>query len=94
MVVTISEIVSVFPASTAEVERGFCHQNIIKYKSRNRLSSIHLDQLLRLRLNSPETRNFPLRQAYQNWVDLKQRRFIVKKPLELQELDSDSDYDN
>ena len=38
-----------------------------------------------------------VRQAYQNWVDwvdLKQRRFIVKKPLELQELDSDSDYDN
>ena len=66
-------------ASTAEVERGFSHQNIIKYKSRNRLSSIHLDQLLRLRLNSPETHNFPLQQAYQNRVNLKQRRFIVKK---------------
>ena len=47
----LSEIVSVFPASTAKVKRGFSHQNIIKYESRNRLSSIHLDQLLRLRLN-------------------------------------------
>ena len=41
----LAEIVAVFLASTAEVERGFSYQNAIKSKSRNRLSSIHLDQL-------------------------------------------------
>jgi hypothetical protein len=55
---SLAEIKAVFPASTAEVERGFSYQNTIKSQSRNRLSTTHLDQLLRLRLNSPETQ-FP-----------------------------------
>jgi translation elongation factor P/translation initiation factor 5A len=85
----LAEIVLVFPASMAEVERGFSYQNSIKSKSRNRLHSIHLDQLLRLRLNSPETHDFPLQQAYKNWVELNKRRYVVKHPVE--ESDSDGD---
>ena len=85
---SLAEIIAVFPASTAEVERGFSYQNAIKSKSRNRLSTTHLDQLLRLRLNSPETHDFPLRMAYKKWSELKQRRYVVHKP---QYQDSDSD---
>ena len=62
----LAQIVSVFPASTSEVERGFSHQNIIKSRTRNRLSAEHLDQLLRLRLNGPITDEFPFRLAYKN----------------------------
>ena len=36
---SLAEIVAVFPASTAEVERGFSYQNTIKSKSRNRSTS-------------------------------------------------------
>ena len=43
---TLAEIVSVYPASTSEVERGFSFQNAIKTKFQNRLSPCHLDQLL------------------------------------------------
>ena len=35
------------------------------------------EQLLRLRLNSPETHDFPLRLAYKKWSELKQRRYFV-----------------
>ena len=38
---SLAEIIAVFPASTAEVERGFSFQNSIKSKSRNRLSATH-----------------------------------------------------
>ena len=63
----LAKIAAVFPASTAEVEKGSSYQNAIKSKSRNRLSSIHLDQLLRLQLNSSEKHDFPLRLAYKKW---------------------------
>jgi len=51
---TLAEIVLAYPASNAEVERGFSHANVIKTKSRNRLGASHLDQLLRLKLNSSD----------------------------------------
>jgi hypothetical protein len=42
------QIVGTIPVSTVECERGFSRQNLIKTKLRNRLSTIHLDQLLRV----------------------------------------------
>ena len=42
----LAETILTFPASTAEVERGFSVQNNIKTKSRNHLGSGHLDQLI------------------------------------------------
>jgi len=51
---TLAEIVLAYPASNAEVERGFSHANMIKTKSRNHHGTSHLDQLLCLKLNSPD----------------------------------------
>ena len=87
---TLAEIVSVYPASTSEVERGFSYQNAIKTKFRNKLGSDHLDQLLRLHLNSPDAHSFPFRKAYKQWMESKRRRYVVRKP----EIDSDSDSDD
>ena len=61
---SLAKIVLTYPASTAEVERGFSFQNATKTKVRNRLGPEHLDQLLRLQLNSPEEDNFPFTEAY------------------------------
>ena len=55
----LAEIVLVYPSSTVKAERGFSYQNVTKTKFCNRLGAIHLDQLLRLQLNAPESSQFP-----------------------------------
>ena len=87
---TLAEIVSAYPASTSEVEREFSFQNAIKTKFQNTLSPCHLDQLLRLRLNSLTTNEFSFHKVYQKWMDTKQRRFTLKS-LPPDKYDSDSD---
>ena len=76
----LAEIILTFPASTAEVERGFSVQNTIKNKSRNRLGPEHLDQLIRMKLNAPRIEQFPFEKAYINWLDDKKRRYVVSRP--------------
>lgn len=76
----LAEVILTCPASTAEVERGFSTQNFIKSKTRNRLGSCHLDQLLRLKLNSPQMKDFPFHQAYLNWLADRNRRCVTKIP--------------
>ena len=67
----LAEIVLVYPSSTAEVERGFSHQNTTKTKFCNRLGTVHLDQLLRLQLNATESSHFPFYDAYKQWIEAK-----------------------
>ena len=87
---TPAEIVLAYPASNAEVERGFSHGNVIKTKSRNRLGASHLDQLLRLKLNSPDFEDSTyFVQAYHAWVTARKRRMIVEKPPDHSDSDSD-----
>ena len=86
---TLAEIILTFPASTAEVERGFSFQNALKSRSRNRISSDHIDQLIRMRLNAPDLKEFPFHQAYLNWLEAKKRRFIIPNSKVLEESDSD-----
>ena len=74
------EILLVYPSSTAEVERGFSHQNTTKTKFRNCLGAVHLDQLLRLQLNAPESSRFPFYDAYKQWIEVKHRRYVVPRP--------------
>ena len=89
----LAEIVLVYPSSTAEVERGFSYQNITKTKFRNRLGAVHLDQLLRLQLNAPESSQFPFHEAYKHWIEVKHRRYVIPQPtqkLDLEDSDSES----
>jgi hypothetical protein len=85
----LAEIILTFPASTAELERGFSVQNLIKSKTRNRLGSYHLDQLIRLKLNSPQIGDFPFHQAYLNWLADKDRRYIAHSQTLPQPVESD-----
>ena len=84
----LAEIILVYPASTSEVERGFSYQNATKTKFRNRLGAHHLDQLLRLRLNTPKTSTFPFHDTYRRWLDAKHRCYIIPLPKK-QNLDID-----
>lgn len=88
-----AEIVLAYPARNAEVEHGFSHANVIKTKSRNRLGASHLDQLLRLKLNSPDFEDSTyFEKAYHSWVTARKRRMIVEKPPPPSDhSDSDSD---
>ena len=79
---SLAEIILVFPSNTAEVERGFSYQNATKTKFRNRLGPEHLDQLLRLRLNASKADNFPFNLAYKHWIEAKHSRNVVSKPCE------------
>lgn len=77
---TSAEIILTYPASTAQVERGFSTQNLIKNKTRNRLGSSHLDQLIRMKLNAPKMEEFPFHESYLNWLSQKKRRFVCTVP--------------
>ena len=66
---TLAEIILTFPASTAEVKRGFSLRSAFKSRIRNRHSSDHLDQLIRMRLNAADLKEFQFHQAYQNWLE-------------------------
>lgn len=93
----LAEITLLYPSSTAEVERGFSFQNTTKTKFHNRLSPNHLDQLLRLRLNAPQSTEFPFHTAYRNWVEAKHRHNVVPQPekqkLDIEDSDSESSED-
>jgi len=58
------------PSSTAEVERGFSLQNIIKSKLRNRLKVANLDAMMRLRLLGPSVQDidkFDIDEMVKRW---------------------------
>ena len=88
----LAGIILTYPESTAQVERGFSTQNLIKNKTRNRLGSSHLDQLTRMKLNAPKMEDFPFHQAYLNWLSEKKRRFVCPVPeTDFQSDNSDSE---
>ena len=85
----LAKIILIYPASTSEVERGYSYQNAIENKFCNRLGEHHLNQLVRLRLNTPKASEFPFHEAYRSWVDAKHRRYVIPLP-EKQNMDRDN----
>ena len=61
-------------SSTVEVEKGVPYKNAIKTKFRKLKN--HLDQLLRLRLNTSQPPEFP----FHNWVEAKHLRNVILQP--------------
>ena len=57
-------------------ERGFSKKNVIKEIKRNRLSIEHLDDLMRVSLNGPETHDMQWDRVFEIWKDGKDRRAI------------------
>ena len=61
------------PIHTADCERTFSSQNHIMSPLRNRLSSEHCDELMRVMLQGGNMQDFPFHQAVSRWASAKQR---------------------
>ena len=63
------QIVLSIPTGSADAERAFSHMNIIKTKSRNRMSIHLMNSLLRIKLNSAKKlEEFPAAKLAKTWV--------------------------
>ena len=69
----LAGIALALPVSTADVERGFSAQNLVKTSLRNRISSSKLNQLVTIKLNGPPYEEFDFRAALRHFRDLKNR---------------------
>ena len=71
----LSQIALLIPVTTADCERGFSYQNNIKVKSRARLSSSNVDQLMKVYLNGEHYKSFDYKKALTRWMDKDRRIF-------------------
>ena len=67
----LADIYLACQASSCKCERGFNLQNLIKTKTRNRLSTVHLDILMCVRLLSGPVDKFNFQKAYKVWYTAK-----------------------
>ena len=63
----LAQIAMLLPFSTADCERGFSFQNRIKVKSRARISSLNVDQLMRVCINGNSYKDFDYCKALSKW---------------------------
>jgi len=63
----LAEIALVLPVSTAQAERAFSTQNLIKTRQRNSLGEGHLADLMRISLNGPTADKFNYQRALDVW---------------------------
>ena len=74
---TLADIARCQCVSTATCERAFSVQNNIKQKKRNRMTTTHLDSVMRVAIEGP-TNNFEfiLQEAISLWKDSRKFRFL------------------
>ena len=63
------EIMLTHSMSTAIVERGFSHMNIIKAETRTLLGNETLNNLLQLKINGPTLEDFSPVESIIHWID-------------------------
>ena len=63
----------VVPLNSASCERGFCAQNKIKSKSRNRLRDEQVDRLMKITINGPHYAEYDYTAAKNNFQAMKDR---------------------
>lgn len=73
-----AEIFLIAPISTATVERDFSTMNRVLTKLRNRLTTEHIDQLMRISIEGADTLNEEMKEEIINyWKKVKPRRLAV-----------------
>jgi len=73
-----AEIFLIAPISTATVERDFSTMNRILTKLRNRLTTEHIEQLMRISMEGADTLNEEMKDEIINyWKKIKPRRLAV-----------------
>ena len=71
-----AERLLVLPVSTADCERGFSKQNLVKTCLRNSMGTKTLDNLMRISIDGPELKDFEFKRAFLNWAKQKSRRIL------------------
>lgn len=61
------------PIHTADCERAFSSQNQVTTNLRNRLSSSHCDELMRIMIEGPKMKDFKFVDALAEWRSMKDR---------------------
>jgi len=64
---------------TADCERGVSAQNIVKTAHRNRLSPSTVDDMLTIKLEGGDSKDFDFQAALKHWRDAKTRRIFTTK---------------
>jgi len=85
------DLVLTIPATTAEVERGFSHMQLMKTGKRNRLGETSMNALFRVKLLSPPIDAFDPMPALEDWNDSKNRRISKKTERASQEQQDEED---
>lgn len=74
----LAQLATTLAVHTAGCERRFSAQNLILTPHRNRLSSEHQEQLLKVNLG-PKRSEFPFEDALAKWKEVKQRKLYTMK---------------
>jgi hypothetical protein len=72
----LANIALMLPLQTADVERAFSCQNLIKSSQRNRLSPESVNKLMLVNLEGPEIEKFNFGEAAAHWKAVKQRNIF------------------
>lgn len=74
--------IAVLPASSCEAERLFSAMKRVKCNLRNRLTTCHLDHLLRISIEGPETNKWDPYPAMRKWESMGHRRICVSNDMD------------
>ena len=76
--IVLAELVLIPPIHTADCERGFSNQNLIKSKSRNRIGDAALNRLILLSFEGKPLEEFDFIESLSVWKAQKDRRIFHK----------------
>ncbi len=85
-ILSVLDLLATIPASSAEVERGFSTMKLIKTDMRSTLTNQHLNELMLIRISTPDIDTFDPSRTVQMWWDEKDRRPGVTSSKELVEV--------
>lgn len=76
--IVLAELALILPIHTADCERGFSNQNLIKSKSRNRIGDAALNRLILLSTEGRPLEEFDFIESLSVWKGQKDRRIFHK----------------
>jgi len=88
-IIFLTELYYTISVSTADCERGYSRQNIVKTKLRNGLTVNNLSSLLTASINGPEASSLNYLKVYALWRQKKIRLYIEKVEADEQVEDED-----
>ena len=79
--ITLAELALILPIHTADCERGFSKQNLIKSKSRNRIEDAALNGLMMISIEGRPLEEFDFTQSLSIWKQRKTGEFFASHKL-------------